>query len=439
MKDLGRLDLRSLWRNASWTSGALAVVTLLAFVETVLLARYLGVTALGYFVLVRAYPEVVQQVLDCRTHETMVKYLGEFVALDDREGAGALVRLMWVVDVAAGLIAITITLATASIAARYIVHDSAAVWLVAIYALSQLVGTLDSASGSVLRVFDRFEVASVLGIARAVARFAGVLAALVLGGKVAALIYVLVGVEVAYTVAGSWVAVSLLRRRVGFKVWGTIRALSERRKEILKFLLHTNVAGTLKMGGDKLVLIIVGALGGAPIAAQYKVASQMGSSLMLFSDPFYQVIYPSLSRMVARRQWDSVFSGLRKLQRTALAAVIPAAVVASGLMIPLIPLVFGKEFGSAVIPGIVIMWAVVPNVAFFWRRPLLLSLLETGRLMWYGAALTVLQLVVTLLLLKPLGALGGAVGVIVAQWLYFALEMRLVRSWRLRLAGAPPE
>ncbi len=226
-QDLRRLDLRSLWRNASWTSGSLAVTTVLAFVETILLARYLGVTVLGYFILVRAFPEAVQQVLDCRTGETMVKYLGEFVALDDRERAGALVRLIWLVDAAAGLVATAIVLATASLAARYVVHDPAVAWLIAIYAISQFVGTLDSASGSVVRVFDRFGVASVMGICRAVARFIGILVALLLGGRIAALVYVLVGIEVAYTMAGSWVAVSLLRERIGFRVWGTVRALGE--------------------------------------------------------------------------------------------------------------------------------------------------------------------------------------------------------------------
>jgi O-antigen/teichoic acid export membrane protein len=402
------------------------------------LARYLGVTALGVFILVRAFPEAVQQVLDCRTGETMVKYLGEFVTLDDRERAGALVRMIWLVDAAAGLAALAIVLATASLAARYIVHDSTVVWLISIYAVSQFFGTLDSASGSVLRVFDRFGVASVMSVCRAVARFIGVVTALALGGRIAALIYVLVAVEVSYTVAGSWVTVSLLRRCIGFKAWKPVGALRERRKEIVRFLLNTNITGTLKMSADKLIVIIIGALGGAPIAAQYKVAAQTGSSLMLFSDPFYQVIYPPLSKMVARREWQGVFSGLRKLQRTALFIVVPAAIVTSGLMIPLIPFVFGKGFSPAVIPAIMILWAMVPNVAFFWRRPLLLSLRESGRMMWYGGVLSAFELVVALALVKPLGVVGVAISVTATQWLYFALEIRLVRSWRVRLLGAQP-
>jgi O-antigen/teichoic acid export membrane protein len=430
---LARLDLRSLWRNASWTSSLLVVSTALLLLETVLVARLLGATVLGYFVLIRAYPEAVQQVLDCRTYETMVRYLGEFVALDERERAGVVVRLIWMVDAAAGLIAMAIVLATASIAARYVVHDSAATGLVALYAVSQFVGTLDSASGSVVRVFDRFRLASLMGICLAVVRFVGIVVVLVMGGGVAPLIYVLVGVEITYTMASATVAFVLLRRRIGFRIWGNIRALEKRRKEMLKFLLHTNIAGTLKMSSAKLALVIVGALGGAPIAAQYKVASQTGGSLMLFSDPFYQVIYPPLSRLVALRRWDAVFADLRRLRRTTLTFAIPAAVTASVLMVPLIPIMFGGQFAPAVIPGIVVLWAMVPNVVIFWRRPLLLSLHEAGRLVRYGAVASSLQLVLTLALVKPLGALGAALGVLGAQWLYAALEIQLIGRHRRRL------
>jgi O-antigen/teichoic acid export membrane protein len=437
-KDLGRLNLRRLWKDASWTTGSLAVGTLLALVESVLLARYLGAAGLGLFVLIRAFPEGVQQILDCRTGETVIKYLGEFVALEDRERAHAIVRLIWLVDAAAAVIAVAIVLATASVAARYVVHDPTVAWLVAVYAVSQFANTLDSASGSVVRIFDRFGLASVMGVCRAVAHFLGILLVLVLGGGISALIYLLVGVEVVYSAAATLVALWLLRERIGFRIRGTTAILGVRRREILKFLLNTNLTGTLKMSADKIAVIIIGAMGSAVIAAQFKIASQVGSSLLLFSAPLYQVVYPSLSRMVARRQWGAVFGGLRRLQRVMLAATIPLAAVICGLMVPLLPIVFGQEFTEAVIPGIVIVWAVVPPVVFFWRRPLLLSLGQSGRLTQYRAIASAIQLAMTVLLVRPVGALGAALALVVMHWLYTALEIRLASSWRKRLLHEEP-
>ncbi|OFW57013.1 MAG: hypothetical protein A2133_08480 [Actinobacteria bacterium RBG_16_64_13] len=427
---LARLDFRTLWKNASWTSGSLIVATTLLFAETILVARFLGATLLGYFVLIRAYPEAVQQVLDCRTRETIVKYLGEFVALDKRAQAGAVVRLIWLVDAVAGLIAMAIVLGTAAIGARYVVHDPGAAWLIALYAVSQFVGTLDSASGSVVRVFDRFGVASAMGVFQAVTRFAGVLGALVLGGGLTALIGALVVAEVVYTLVSAAISLSLLRKIIGFRVWGGLDAIRERRREILGFLLHTNIAGTLKMSSEKLILVIVGVFGGATVTAQYKVASQTGTSMMLFSDPFFQVIYPSLSKMVARKRWDAVFGGLKRLQRVTLSVAVPAAAAVTGLMFPLLPLVFGREFKPAILPGIVIVWGVLPNVAFFWLRPLLLSLGQAKRLVQYRAIASGLQLALTLGLVPLIGALGAAVSLLVMHWLYAALEIRYTRQWR---------
>jgi O-antigen/teichoic acid export membrane protein len=429
----GKLDLRSLWRNASWTSASLMVTTVLSFAETVLLARFLGVALLGLFVLVRAFPEAVQQVLDCRTQETTVKYLGEFVSLDQRDRAHAVIRLVWAVDVSAGVVALAIVLATASLAARYIVHDPKSAWLVAVYAASQFVGTLDSASGSVVRVFDRFALSAAMGVFKAIGRFAAVLIALLLGGRVAALVFVLVGVEAVYTVASTFISVSLMREYIGFRLWGSLAAIRDRRKEILTFLLHTNIAGTLKMSSEKLVLVLVGALGGTDIAAQYKVASQTGMSIMLFSDPFYQVIYPSLSKLVARREWTALFSGIKRLQRMTLSLSFPAAAVASGLLLLLTPLVFGSGFKPSIVPGIVILWGVLPNVCFFWLRPLLLSLNEAGRLVRYRAVASGTQLVLTVALVPLVGALGAAAGLLVMHWLYATLEYRRTSAWRRKL------
>lgn len=427
------LDFRSLWKNASWTSGSLIVTTALLLLETIVVARVLGATGLGLFVLIRAYPEAIQQVLDCRTRETMVKYLGEFVALDDRDRASAVVRLVWLVDAAAGLIATTLVLGTASLAARYIVHDASTAGLIALYSLSQFFGTLDSASGSVLRVFDRFRLASMMGAWQSVGRFVGIGVVLLLGGGIAGLVGVLVAVEVVYTVSATFITLRVLRRRIDFRVRGGMSVLETRRSEILKFLLHTNIAGTLKMSSDKLVTLIVGGVGGAGTAAIYKVASQAGSALMLFSDPFYSVIYPSLSQMVAREEWDGIFAGLRKLQRITLSVAIPGAFLASVAMTFLIPMVYGGEFRPAVLPGIVILWGMLPNVAFFWLRPLLLSLHEAGRLVNYRAIASSLQLVATLALVRPAGAVGAAFSLLIMQWLYAVLEMRLVGIRRREL------
>ena len=402
------------------------------------LARFLGVTLLGIFILIRAFPEAVQQVLDCRTRETIVKYLGEFVALDQRERAGALVRLVWLVDACAGLVAMAIVFVTAGVASRYVVHDPSATWLVAVYAVSQFVGTLDSASGSVVRVFDRFGIASAMSISQAVVRFGGILTALLLGGGLASLIYVLVAVEVAYTLGSMCISLTLLRRRIGFSLCGRLAAIRERRKEVLRFLLNTNIAGTLKMSTDKLVLVIIGALGGAPVAAQFKVATQTGGSLMLFSDPFYQVIYPSLSKMVARGQWAAVFAGLKRMQRIIYAVALPLGAIITVLIIYLIVPVFGEEFRPAIWPGVVILWAVIPNVLFFWLRPLLLSLSESARLAKYRGIASALQLGITLLLVGPWGTLGAAAGMFVMQWLYAGLEMALVIRRRRRLLEEAP-
>jgi O-antigen/teichoic acid export membrane protein len=189
------------------------------------------------------------------------------------------------------------------------------------------------------------------------------------------------------------------------------------------------------MGSDKLIVIIVGVLGGPAVTAYYKVAAQVGASVMLFSDPFYVVIYPWLSRRAARKEWTGMYADMRRLHRVTLAVALPVALLASGLMIPLIPAVFGKELSAAVVPAVIILWGILPDAVYFWVGAVLACIDQVGRLVRYRAIASSLQLVVALVLIPFIGVIGAAVSVLVMHWLYTGLRLKLNESCRRRLIG----
>ena len=407
--------------------------TLLAFAETILLVRFLGATVLGLFILVRVYPEMVQQILDCRTRETIIRYLGEFVALNQRDRAASVVRLVWMVDAAAGMLAMAVVFPTIPLAARFIAHDPSVAVPMALYVVAQFAGTVDSASGPVLRVFGRFKTASAMGAVKHTVRFAAVVAVLLLGGEIVPLIYTMVVIEVAYLLVSTCISLSVLRKSIGFRVRGTVQAINDRRREIIKFLVQTNVASTLKMTSEKLVMVVVGALGGPAVAAYYKVATQVGSSIMLLSDPLYVVVYPSLSKMAARKEWSSMFAGLSRLGRIATAVALPAAAIATGLMFVLVPAIFGSDFSKAVLPAIIVLWGVIPDVIYFWAGAVLACLDQVGRLVRYRAIASAIQLAIAASTIPFIGTIGAATSFLAMHWIYTGLRLRLALSCRNRL------
>ena len=64
-----------------------------------------------------------------------------------------------------------------------------------------------------------------------------------------------------------------------------LAALRGLRREILHFLVHMNLQGSLRAAGTKLDVLCVGVLAGPGSVGLYKVAVQLGSSPLLFADP----------------------------------------------------------------------------------------------------------------------------------------------------------
>src|SRR5436190_578561 len=106
-------SFRSVARNSTWSIATTAVTAAAFFLETVVLARHFGRTQYGVYLLVIAYPEAVQLFLDFRTREAMTRYLGRFLARDEKGEAVAVVKLLWVVDLCVVVFAFVLVFVTA--------------------------------------------------------------------------------------------------------------------------------------------------------------------------------------------------------------------------------------------------------------------------------------------------------------------------------------
>jgi O-antigen/teichoic acid export membrane protein len=429
------VDLRALGKNTSWIAAALGVNTVLLLVESIVAARVLGTSAFGAYVLIRAFPEAVQMFLDCRTRETIIRFLGEFVATGDNEAGGAVVRLVWVVDAIVGCLAFLLVFALAPVAATIVVHDTASAGLIRLYAVGMFASTLDSAWGSVARVLDRFRLSAVVGTVGSLLRFTLVTSAILLGYGVGGAIAGRVIAEVVYAAIAVAVALGLLRRGIGFRIFEGFKAVRRRRVEVFKFLLYTNISGTLKMSSDKLAVLLVGALGGARVAALFKVASQMGTAPLLLSDPFQGVVFPMLSKAVARREWDSAKQGMKQLTLIGVSVVLPTAAILSVTMPQLVALLFGRGYESASAAAVVVLWGVAPAIVIFWLRPLLLAMGEARLTMYIGAAASLAQVAATAALMPAFGLIGAAGALLAMYWLQAGLQLGMLSRVRDRMTS----
>ncbi len=256
-------------------------------------------------------------------------------------------------------------------------------------------------------------------------------------GLVLSLVQLGYGVEgavcgLAATQALEGVALLVLGVRMTHRTWGLVRprtawqALVGRRRELARFLAWTNVSGLIALIPSQVALLLVGALAGTREAGYYRLAQALTSATNLVLLTLRSVVYPRLAAIGGDMRVQ-LFAAAR---RYALFVGVPLG-VASMLFIPLVPLVVGALVGSAydgaVVPAQIMLVALGLGIAFFWLRPLYLTLGETRLLAQTQAVAALAALVAFIALIPSLGAEGAAIGFLVLALIAYPLQLWVLR------------
>jgi O-antigen/teichoic acid export membrane protein len=159
------------------------------------------------------------------------------------------------------------------------------------------------------------------------------------------------GFVLAYAASEVAVAVTLwvVATRVQPVSWGAVslKTIPARHKDAWRFVVSTNLSGSLSVAGKQVMILLVGTFGGAALAGGFRVASQLGQALVSLAQTVSKAILPELvhsrenALIIARRMAN-------------IAAVGGVIAVVSALVFGRIglELIAGEDFG-------VFYWAMV--------------------------------------------------------------------------------
>ncbi len=435
MRPLGRLARAwsegELARNSTWALGSAGVVAVAVFLETIILARHLGAEELGILLLVLAYPEAVQQLLDFRLRDAMTKYLAEFMTRRRYREAVALVKLLWVIDVGVALLALLIVVATAGFAADLFVAEPHTAHLMRIYAIGVFVSSLDSASGPVLRVMDRFGLAFLTGAFAYAGRLGLIVGVVALEGSLEALVWARVAGELLLALLLIGAAVLVLRPFLWTERRAPMSLLKNRSHEIRNFLLSTNLTGVVRLAATKLDTLLVGLLASPSTVSTYKVALQFSKAPLLISDSLHVAIFPAFARDFARGAVGRMREMARRSSIVVAALSLPIVLVVGLEGDTIIAALLGDSFRDAGTALLICLLGVIPQVAFFWLYPLLLTTGYASTFLKLATVATVAQLVAIVVLVPPFGAAGAAAGFALNLTMVVTLGLRVVYKQRI--------
>lgn len=273
-------------RNLGWLLGSRGVNAAFSLIYLALATRTLGLEQFGRFALIVVMAQALAGIVSFNGWQAVVRWGLE---ADEAKAAAGFALALDLASIAGG-----------SLLAAGVVW-LAPLWLplpadlrpVALGLCLASIAAIRSTPTGVLRLHDRYDLASAAEAMQPAVRAAGAIAATLLWPGLTGFVIAWGLAEIACALAYWYFA-----RRLLPLDWGDIglREFPSRHGGVWKFMLATSLSRTLAVTSKQLVLLLVGAFGGAALAGGYRVASQLGQALVQLGDAVSRAIYPELVR-----------------------------------------------------------------------------------------------------------------------------------------------
>jgi len=384
------------------------VSALLAVAQTALVARGLGSASFGALALAVALTGLVIQFADFRTWEVVVRLVPSSLkgAVDD--GGVPMIQALVLVDLAAGLVGLILTLSLASRLAAFVGGSASQSALIRAYTLAiPWILVSSGTCGGVLRLTDRFRLLAIKSVVVSGSQFALVGAALWSHTGAAGVVWAFVITEFGHALASLLILRNILREK-GSGLWPKERSRVLGRLAAARPLLGQMwLSGTIKGLGSRLDVPLLGALTSPGTVANYKLAVDLAGVIAKLGNPVQQAILPEMVKLEHQGSW----ARLRKLavQSTLVLAVpiVPALVVITAASGRIVQLAAGPEYAGAGPVLALVAIGVGVNTMLVWSRPLLVARMRVG----WGNVIAVIAAVIQL---AVIGAFAGRAGEVAA-------------------------
>jgi len=392
--------IRRALTNTGWLMGARGINAVLSLGYLALATRALGLEGFGQFILVVAFAQAVAGFTSFQTWQAVVRWGQKRESAPDAVGFAVGLDLL---TVAAGGAVAALLLALAGDwlpVPRELRGEAFALTLVWLLAIR-------STPTGILRLHDRYAKGAAADTTTSIVRLAGAGVAWFATPTIPAFLLAWALAELA-TAAAYW--------RFALK----LEALSLRGISLTRlprgepgawgFVWGTGLSGMLLIASRQIIVLLVGAIGGAALAGIYRVAAQLGEGLLKLAQALLRATYPELVRDPEQARHIATRIGKIALV-TGIAAVVLAALAGHWVIV----IVAGREYAGAYVPMIVLSAAASVELAGATLEALLVARGHALRNFLLRGVPTLLAVASLPLVVPEAGANGAAAAVLVAS------------------------
>jgi O-antigen/teichoic acid export membrane protein len=407
--------LRRVVRNSSYLFASNAIGAVL----TVLTAGLLGVKDFGVLGIITNFVSSINRLLSFRMGDVVVKYMGESLALGDKDRAAAVVKAAGMAEALTSLVAFGVLALLAPLGATYNARNAALTPLFLLFGVSILANITTETATGILQVTGHFRTQAVINLAQSVLVALLIVVAALRGGGLLDILWAYLIGKMILGLGPIIAALYWLPRALG---GGWLSAPFDRLppwREFARFAISTNFSGTINVFARDSEVQWVGFFFGPEVSGYYKAALALINLVVMPINPFISTTYPEITRAFVSRQWQRLRDLLRRV--TLISGAWTLAVTVGLLLFGRALLftdwrIFGRTFhilAPQFLPAYSVLLVLlvgygVANV-LFWNRPLLLAQGLAGFALRASLLAMLVKVALALLLLPRAGYLAEAV------------------------------
>jgi O-antigen/teichoic acid export membrane protein len=367
-----------LLRNSTTLLAGQTTAGLLGIGSLALTVRALGAETFGLLVLITTYVLVVDTLLNFQSWQAVTRYGAR--ALEHGEDAEfrSIVKFGLFLDSGTAVVATILASVAAGVVVRWQGWDPQLVPMCMLYSLTLLFHVAGTPT-AVLRLFDRFDLVVYSQVLGTVLRFAGVLAAFLVGGGLWLFLMAWAAGDIIGKLSRIIFSFRELSRRGFYGIAkASLTGMSRRFEGLWSFVWTTNIHSSVKLALREIDILLVGLWLGVAGAGLYKIVKAVGSRVGKLATPLQQAIYPDLARLAASKEYLNLS---RLVIRPMLIIAVLSACVIGAFMVtgrPFVTAIFGAEFDSTFIPMVIYLIGTFIGMATFPFHPTLMAVGRAG-------------------------------------------------------------
>jgi len=366
---------RLLLRNTSWIFGSNLVRNGLVLIRSIVVARFLGLELFGAYAVISSFVVALQDFFNLNIGNAFIKFGAEYRTQNRIDRVVALMKGCLFATVLTALASLAVTAGLIAFSYDWIIDQPGMQWYIFLFAVSDVATFFDPVGKSILRLYYKFKLNSIIQTVTTVIEVAVICTTVVLLPENLGAFFVAVfAVKVVNLFVNNGIVFYELRHEIGPYLNVRLSVLADRRREIIRFVTGNSLSKSLLTLMNQGDTFLVGSLAGTVMGAHYHVAKRLANMFTSVTDPFTLSIYPQLSNLVAEGKAGEIRTMLGRLVR---AAAWPALAVIAGVFVFnewIVRILYGASYLAAAAPLRITAITAMLSAVYFWNQGLMLSL-----------------------------------------------------------------